>query len=85
MYHRYRFSTGTKLIKLFPSEALHKWIKTLATFHNEEIGDYLISVLKEHLPKEIKYDAATQDNQKDAKTKSDKARAKKLPDKAAGL
>jgi hypothetical protein len=69
MYYVGLFSLGIKMIKLHPSPPLHKWIKTLATFHDKEIGDYLIDVLREHLPKEIKFDPASEGGRQPKRSK----------------
>jgi hypothetical protein len=57
------------MIKLYPSEALHRWIKTLATFHDKEIGAYILDVLREKLPKEISFDPEGEGEQNGAPRK----------------
>jgi hypothetical protein len=76
-YHISQFFTGTRMIKLYPSEALHRWIKTLATFHNKEIGAYILDVLRDKLPKEISFDPESESQQKPRAPKTSKVKAKK--------
>jgi hypothetical protein len=69
---------STKLVKLHLAEPLHRWVKTVATSRDEEIGNYITGVLEEHVPKEIRFDDANERNQKSSK-------AKKSPAKSNGL
>ena len=49
---------GTKLVKLRLAPLLHRWVKTLATWHDKEIGDYIADVLQKNVPREIKFSQA---------------------------
>jgi hypothetical protein len=45
---------GTVKVKM--SEPLHKRVKTCAAYHDKKIPDYIVEVLEEFVPREIKFD-----------------------------
>ena len=69
---------STKLVKLHLAKPLHRWVKTVATSRDKEIGDYITDVLREHVPKEIRFNDGNHRNEKGPKSK-------KSPSKAGGL
>lgn len=44
------------LVKFTMPEPLHKRVKTCAAYHDKTIRDYIIDVLEDSVPREIKFD-----------------------------
>ncbi len=44
------------LVRLYLSETLHKRVKTCAAHNDKKIPDYIIGLLEDVLPREIKFD-----------------------------
>jgi len=48
---------SAKLVKVYLAEPVHRWIKTLATWHHQEIGQYVADLVRAHMPKEVRFSA----------------------------
>jgi hypothetical protein len=46
---------SAKLVKVYLAEPVHRWIKTLAAWHHQEIGQYVGDLVKIHMPKDLKF------------------------------
>jgi hypothetical protein len=44
------------LVKIILSEPLHKRVKTCAAYNDKKIPEYIMGVLEESVPREIKFD-----------------------------
>jgi hypothetical protein len=44
-----------KLVKVYLPESVHRWIKSLANWHEQEIGPYVADLVRTHMPKEVKF------------------------------
>jgi hypothetical protein len=44
------------MVRIEMSEPLHKRVKTCAAFKDKKISEYIIGVLEEAVPREIKFD-----------------------------
>jgi hypothetical protein len=62
---------STKLVKLRIPQPLHTRIKTVAASKNKALPIYILSVLEEHVPREVRF--------------PDDPKAKKSPGKVTGL
>ena len=60
---------GTKLIKLWVSEQLHRRIKTLAASKDKKIPDYAIEILEKHVPRAVNFPAKDEPNEEEQQTK----------------
>jgi hypothetical protein len=57
------------MVRVKMSEPLHKRVKTCAAYHDKKLPDYIVGVLEEFVPREIKFDG---DSTAKKKPKSEK-------------
>lgn len=69
MYYWCHFRMSTKLVKLDVPDRLHTRIKTLAASQDKKIQDYILEVLDQYVPREIKFSEPEETHPKDLRQK----------------
>ena len=60
---------GTRLIKLWVSEQLHRRINALAASEDKKVPDYAIEILDKHVPRTVSFPTQDQAKSEDQKAK----------------